>query len=124
MLSVGAQLTDHLRHHSSWTGGISGQGGRAVGRVRIPTGRRAAPLPTPVLAGNGSASPSPSLAARPVLIADEPTTALDVTCRRVLHCADLATRWGWRAADHHDLGVMSAVADRVAVMHTARCGER
>lgn len=65
-----------------------------------------------------------ALAANPrVLIADEPTTALDVTVQ-----AQIVRLVGRLAAEHgtaviwvtHDLGVVSGLADRVAVMRSGR----
>jgi ABC-type dipeptide/oligopeptide/nickel transport system ATPase component len=62
-----------------------------------------------------------------VLLADEPTTALDVTVQagilRLLR--DLATERNLAVLlVTHDLGVMSAIADEVAVMKDGRIVER
>lgn len=65
-----------------------------------------------------------ALAARPqVVVLDEPTTGLDVTTQQ--HIVDLVRELadtGQAAFVYisHDLAVVSAVADRVAVMHTGR----
>jgi oligopeptide/dipeptide ABC transporter ATP-binding protein len=68
-----------------------------------------------------------ALACRPkLLIADEPTTALDVTVQagilrlldRLRHENDLAV-----VLITHDLGVMSAIADRVSIFYAGRVVE-
>ncbi|GAA3677889.1 ABC transporter ATP-binding protein [Nonomuraea antimicrobica] len=61
-----------------------------------------------------------------LLIADEPTTALDVTVQaQVLGLLDTARRESGAAAVliTHDLGVLAELADRVAVMYAGRVVE-
>ncbi|MFC4009040.1 ABC transporter ATP-binding protein [Nonomuraea purpurea] len=61
-----------------------------------------------------------------LLIADEPTTALDVTIQsQVLGLLDTARRESGAAAVliTHDLGVIAELADRVAVMYAGRVVE-
>ena len=58
----------------------------------------------------------------PLLIADEPTTALDVTVQaQILALLEQITRAGTAVLlISHDLAVVSRIADRVAVMHDGR----
>jgi peptide/nickel transport system ATP-binding protein len=62
----------------------------------------------------------------PLLIADEPTTALDVTIQSQILaevqalCADYGTALIWIT---HDLAVVSSLADRIAVMYAGRIVE-
>src|SRR3546814_2207812 len=61
-----------------------------------------------------------------VIIADEPTTALDVTIQaQILYeiqriCAEAGTSVVWIS---HDLGVVAAIADRIFVMYAGRIVE-
>ncbi|MDR1712460.1 MAG: ABC transporter ATP-binding protein [Propionibacteriaceae bacterium] len=123
-LTVGSQLTDHVRYHlklkraaatdlaCDWLERVGIPGGRAVLR-RYPHEFSGGQRQRIAIAMALACSPG-------VLIADEPTTALDVTVQAgvlallrelvdTLHLAVLFVT--------HDLGVMSAIADNVAVMH-------
>jgi oligopeptide/dipeptide ABC transporter ATP-binding protein len=68
-----------------------------------------------------------ALACRPkLLIADEPTTALDVTVQAgILQLLDRLRRENDLAVIliTHDLGVMSAIADRVSIFYAGRVVE-
>ncbi|TWF79497.1 peptide/nickel transport system ATP-binding protein [Pseudonocardia hierapolitana] len=123
MLAVGAQLTDHLRHHLRLDKAAArARAVELLERVRIPDPASALRrFPHQFSGGQRQRiAIAIALACSPsVLIADEPTTALDVTVQAgVLHLLrDLAREMGLAVLlVTHDLGVMSAVADRVAVM--------
>ncbi|MDR0488434.1 MAG: ABC transporter ATP-binding protein [Propionibacteriaceae bacterium] len=122
-LSIGSQLTDHVRYHLKIS--KSEARDRAVGaleRVGI-TGGLATLSRYPHEFSGGQRQRiaiAIALACDPELvIMDEPTTALDVTVqagvlelvRRLVDSLGLAVLF-----ISHDLGVMSAIADDVAVM--------
>ncbi|WP_283139279.1 ABC transporter ATP-binding protein [Rhizohabitans arisaemae] len=130
MLSIGRQLTDHLRTHL----GVNRRSARAraaelLDEVRIPDPSGALRAYPHQFSGGmrQRIAIAVALACRPrLIVADEPTTALDVTVQAgVLHLLDRLRR------DHgvavalitHDLGVMSALADRVSVFYAGRIVE-
>lgn len=130
MLSVGRQLTDHVRHHL----GVSQREARdraidLLAQVRIPD---------PAGAFNGyphqfsggmcqRIAIAIALACEPsLLIADEPTTGLDVTVQAgILHLLhDLGELRNLAIIlITHDLGVMSTLADTVTIMYASRVVE-
>ena len=122
-LPVGRQLTDHMRVHL----GLRGAAARAravelLETVQVPNPAEALKRYPHQFSGGQRQriAIACALACDPeVLLADEPTTALDVTVQagilRLLR--DLATdRKLAVLLVTHDLGVMSAIADEVAVM--------
>ncbi|GAA2525372.1 ABC transporter ATP-binding protein [Microbacterium mitrae] len=123
MIKVGVQLTDHVRKHL----GLSKRAAMAKAEgllemVAIPEPREALSKYPHQFSGGmrQRIAIAVALACDPdVLIADEPTTALDVTVQagilRLLRrlCDDLGVAI---MLVTHDLGVMSAVADDVTVM--------
>lgn len=127
MLSVRAQLTDHLRYHLRVS--RSEADDRALELLR----QVSVPYPSGALRryphqfSGGQLQRiaiASALACEPeLLIADEPTTALDVTVQagvlRLLRrlCDDLGIGI---VLITHDLGVMSALADTIAVMRDGR----
>lgn len=123
MLTIETQLTDHVRHHL--------RVGRREARERAVALLREVHVPEPVEAlrkyphqfSGGQlqrVAIAVAMACEPdVLIADEPTTALDVTVQagvlRLLR--ELVGETGISVLlITHDLGVMSAVADDVVVL--------
>jgi len=130
MLSIGSQLTDHMRHHLGLSRSVARE--RAVElleRVQVPDPASAVQRYPHQFSGGQlqRIAIAGAIACDPVvLIADEPTTALDVTVQagilRLLRqlCDDLGLAV---VLVTHDLGVMSAVADTVAVMRTGEVVE-
>ena len=130
MLSIGTQLTDHVRLHLRI-------GRRAAAELAVEALREVR-IPDPE--GTLHAFPhqfsggmrqriaiAVALACRPrLLIADEPTTALDVTVQAgIIRLLDrLRNESGLTIVlITHDLGVLSSIADRVAIFYAGRVVE-
>ncbi len=123
MISIGGQLTDHMRHHLDY--GRAEAHRRAVellALVEVPQPEEALKKYPHQFSGGQlqRIAIAVALACNPsVLLADEPTTALDVTVQagvlRLLRrlCDDLGIAI---LLVTHDLGVMSALADTIVVM--------
>ena len=130
ILTVERQLTEHMRHHLGV--GRSEARTRAVdllATVRIPDPEQAlANYPGQFSGGmRQRIAIAVALACEPrLLLADEPTTALDVTVQAgILRLLQrLREERGLAVVIiTHDLGVMSALADRVCVMYAGRMAE-
>jgi len=131
VIAVGEQIGERLRAH----GGMSRRHAaeRAVEmleRVRIPEPRRrAADYPHQMSGGmRQRVMIAMALACGPqLLIADEPTTALDVTIQaQILDLMrDLQAEFGMAILFiTHDLGVVAEMADRVVVMYAGEAVEQ
>jgi peptide/nickel transport system ATP-binding protein len=127
---VGAQIGEALRLHR----GLSGSAARAeakrlLDRVRIPAAtQRLDEYPHELSGGtNQRVMIAMALAGEPdLLVADEPTTALDVTIQAQILDLLMEMRRETGMAlvlISHDLGVVADVADRVCVMYGGRIVE-
>jgi oligopeptide/dipeptide ABC transporter ATP-binding protein len=130
MLSVGRQLTEHVRHHL----GLSAKAAQAraadlLDQVRIPDPAGALRRYPHQFSGGmrQRIAIAMALGCEPrLLVADEPTTALDVTVQAgILRLLDRL-----RAESDlsvilitHDLGVLSSVADRLYIYYAGRVVE-
>ena len=130
MMTIGRQLTEHVRYHL----GLSARDARSravelLEEVRIPDASGAlAAYPHQFSGGmRQRIAIAIALACRPrVLIADEPTTALDVTVQAgILRLLDRLRRQSRLSVIliTHDLGVMSSIADWLTVMYAGRVVE-
>jgi oligopeptide transport system ATP-binding protein len=130
MLTIGRQLTEHVRRHLGL--GREPAARRAqelLQQVRIPDPARALRAYPHQFSGGmrQRIAIAIALACNPrLLIADEPTTALDVTVQagilrlldRLRHEHDLSV-----ILITHDLGVMSSIADQVSIFYAGRVVE-
>src|SRR5512145_2167334 len=130
-MKVGRQITEALRHHS----GLSAKAARAraielLQRVQIPdAAARVDDYPFQFSGGmRQRVMIAMAIACDPkVLVADEPTTALDVTVQaQILDLLrDLQREHGMAIVlITHDLGVVAQMADEVAVMYAGQIVER
>src|SRR5262249_27699140 len=129
-LTVGMQVGEPINLHrkSPWAAALD-KAAELLGRVRIPDGRsRLGSYPHQHSGGmRQRVMIAMALACQPqLIIADEPTTALDVTVQaQILALLKELTREANSAMIliTHDLGVVARYADRVAVMYGGRIVE-
>ncbi len=129
---IGDQISEAIRAHRPQVGKAEARrrAGELLDSVGIPNAkRRVASYPHEFSGGmRQRAMIAMALALDPeILIADEPTTALDVTIQaQILALLERLNRERNLATMliTHDLGVVAEVADRVLVMHDGRIVER
>jgi oligopeptide/dipeptide ABC transporter ATP-binding protein len=130
MLSVGRQLTEHVRLHLGLDRrDAHRRATELLAEVRLPDPESAIRAYPHQFSGGmrQRIAIAIALACRPkLLIADEPTTALDVTVQAgILRLLDRLRRENDLSVVliTHDLGVMSSIADRVSIFYAGRVVE-
>jgi len=129
LMRVGAQVVEGLEAHGVRGAQARSRAIEALGEVGLPRPERLARSYPHELSGGQRQRVmiAMAVALRPqVLIADEPTTALDVTIQQqVLALADDLRRSTGMALVWitHDLGVVARIAERVLVMYAGRVVE-
>ncbi len=132
VFTVGAQITEAMRAHdrTASAAALRARAVEALARVRIPApARRFDEYPHQLSGGmRQRVMIAMALACAPdLLIADEPTTALDVTVQaEILDLLRTLQQASGMAIIliTHDLGVVAEMADEVAVMYAGRVVER
>ncbi|WP_439576470.1 ABC transporter ATP-binding protein [Elioraea sp.] len=130
VFTVGEQVAEVLRvHEGLGRAAARERAAQLLARVGIPdSGRRLAQYPHELSGGlRQRVMIAAALACRPkLLIADEPTTALDVTIQAQILAllADLQREFGMATMlITHDLGVVAQVVKRVVVMYAGKVVE-
>ncbi|MDH6230892.1 peptide/nickel transport system ATP-binding protein [Mesorhizobium soli] len=131
VLTIGAQIEEAFRLHRGLTGKQAKAAAReALERVRIPDAERRLSATPDQLSGGmlQRVMIAMALACNPrLLIADEPTTALDVTVQAQIMAllGELRRETGMSMIFiSHDIGLVAGIADRVMVMQDGRAVER
>ena len=130
LMRIGRQVAEPLRRHRGLTGSALRAGvAEALAEVSLDDGRLSRAYPHEISGGQRQrAAIAIALASRPqLLIADEPTTALDVTVQsQVLRLlGDLVEARGMALLFiSHDLAVVSAMTTDVIVMSAGSAVER
>lgn len=131
VLTIGRQLTEMFELHMGQSGAQARRGAiELLERVGVPSPEsRLNQYPHHFSGGmRQRVMIAMTMACRPkILIADEPTTALDVTIQaQILELiADLQKSLGMAIIMiTHDLGVVAGIADRLAVMYSGRVVEQ
>ena len=131
VLSIGAQVEEAFRLHRGLTGRQAKAAAReALERVRIPDAERRLSATPDQLSGGmlQRVMIAMALACNPrLLIADEPTTALDVTVQAQIMAllAELRRETGMSMIFiSHDIGLVAGIADRVMVMQDGHAVEQ
>jgi oligopeptide/dipeptide ABC transporter ATP-binding protein len=132
VLTIGAQIAEAIRIHDA-TVSARAAAARAVDMLKLVTipfpERRALQYPHELSGGmRQRAMIAMAMANEPeLLIADEPTTALDVTVQaqiiELLRRLQATHRMGLVLISH-DLGIVAGTAERVAIMYAGRIVER
>lgn len=128
---IGQQISEALRIHRGLRGNAAGaEALRLLDQVHIPSAKQRLNAYPHELSGGMSQRVmiAMALAGEPdMLVADEPTTALDVTIQaQILDLlGEIRSNTGMAMAlISHDLGVIAEVCDRVMVMYAGRMVEQ
>lgn len=131
VLTVGEQIAESIRHHEGATAAAAwDQTVKLIDRVGIPhAAKRVFDYPHAFSGGmRQRAMIAMSLAMKPdILIADEPTTALDVTIQAQILNLMREMQNDYKMAViliTHNLGVVAEICDEVIVMYAGKPAER